>query len=316
MCASQDTGFCIPNFDWDAYTEFRPQYPGSLFTRIYDYHRRHCDIWAAAHDAGSGAGTAAEKLAERFNIVHVSDPNAEYVEVAKKRLEQLKTRAKLTFNQSTAEDQFWLSEESLDMFTIFTAIGYTDLDKLMQELSRVLKAGATFTAVNYNGWPAIIDNPAAAAAWVDLADWWLIRGIREGSTSAKRGFRVSWAGHDCIALPKTVFDNVVRIKINEKFRPEAGQVKRLPELGFPPSRVLDTDFIVGEEDFDGWKRMYTVAELKSFVNTLAYIPHGCEVDRLWQRIEQAMETAQQKTLTLLWTAHIILATRRSRIDLD
>ncbi len=151
MSASQDIGFEIPNFDWYAYTRYRPRYPSSLFTRIYEHHRRHHNIWATAHDAGSGAGIAAEKLAERFDTVHFSDPNAEYVEVAKKSLRQLKTRARFTFHQSTAEDQYWLSEESLDMFTIFTAIGYTDLDKLLRELSRVLKPGATFTAVNYNG---------------------------------------------------------------------------------------------------------------------------------------------------------------------
>ena len=311
MAASQNIGFAIPNFDWDAYSKFRPTYPDSLFSRIYEYHKQNCDRWAVVHDAGSGAGFAAEALAERFDTVAVSDPNAEYVNVAKRRLKQMNTGVKYVFHQSTAEDQSWLGADSLDMFTIFTAIGYTDLDKLMQELSRVLKPGATFTAVNYNGWPAIIDNQEAAAAWVDFADQWVIGGIQEGCTSAKRGFRVSWAGHDCIALPREIFDDgVMRIKINEKYRPEADQVKRLPELGFPTSRLLYTDVIVEEENIDDWTRDYTLTELKSFVGTLAYIPRGSDADRLWQRLEQTMQILHQKTLKLLWTAHIILATRR------
>lgn len=103
---------------------------------------------------------------------------------------------------------------------------------------------------------------------------------------------------------------MVRVKINEKYRPEADQVKRLPELEFPPPRILDTDIVVDEENIDDWTRDYTLAELKSFVSTLAYIPHGTDADRLWQRVEQAMLLSKQETLRLLWTAHIILATRR------
>ena len=311
MATTQSIGFAIPDFDWDAYFKFRPTYPDSLFSRIYRYHQHQCDKWTVVHDAGSGAGFAAGALAKRFDTVAVSDPNAEYVNVAKRRLEQIDTEAKFVFHQSTAEDQSWLSADSLDMFTIFTAIGYADLDELMQELSRVLKPGATFTAVNYNGWPAILDNQAAATAWVDFADKWVIEGIQEGSASAKRGFRVSWAGHDCIALSREIFnEGVMRIKINEKYRPEADQVKRLPELGFPPSRVLDSDVVVEEENIDDWTRDYTLTELRSFVSTLAYTPPSSHADRLWQRLEQAMQISQQKTLRLLWTAHIILATRR------
>lgn len=311
MSALQNIGFTIPDFEWDVYFKFRPTYPDSLFSRIYEYHKQHRDRWAVVHDAGSGAGIAAEALAERFDTVAVSDPNEEYLNVAKARLKQLDTRAKFVFHQSIAEDQSWLGADSLDMFTIFTAIGYADLDKLMQELSRVLRPGATFTAVNYNGWPAIVDNQVAAAAWVDYADLWVTKGIQEGSASAKRGFRVSWAGHDCIALPREIFDDgVMRIKINEKYRPEADQVKRLPELEFPHSKVLDTDIVVEEEDIDNWTRDYTLTELKSFVSTLAYPPGGSNADRLWQRVEQAMQMYQQKTLRLLWTVHIIVATRR------
>lgn len=311
MAASQDIGFAIPDFDWDAYCKFRPAYPESLFTRIYKYHEQHCDRWAVVHDAGSGAGVVAEALAERFEKVVVSDPNAEYMAVAEKRLGIVKDKTKFVFHQSTAEDQSWLGADSLDMFTIFTAIGYADVPKLMQEISRVLRPGATFTAVNYNGWPAIINNQAAAAAWVDFADVWVTKGIREGNAAAKGGFRVSWAGHDCIALPRETFDDgVIRIKINEDYRPEADQVRRLPELGFPPSKVLDTDTAVEEEDVDGWTREYTLNELKSYVNTLAYIPQVSDADRLWQRVEEAMQKSQQKTLKLLWTAHVILATRR------
>ena len=311
MAASQSIGFAIPDFDWDTYSKFRPTYPDSLFSRIYRYHQHHCDKWTVVHDAGSGAGIAAEALAKRFDTVAVSDPNAEYMNIAKRRLEQIDTETKFVFHQSTAEDQSWLSADSLDMFTIFTAIGYADLDELMQELSRVLKPGATFTAVNYNGWPAILDNQAAATAWVDFADKWVIGGIQKGSASAKRGFRVSWAGHDCIALSREIFnEGVMRIKINEKYRPEADQVKRFPELGFPLSRVLDSDIVVEEENIDDWTRDYTLTELKNFVSTLAYTPSNSDADRLWELLEQAMKISQQKTLRLLWTAHITLATRR------
>ncbi|KAL8951899.1 MAG: hypothetical protein Q9222_002144 [Ikaeria aurantiellina] len=209
------------------------------------------------------------------------------------------------------EDQSWLGDGSVDMLTIFSAIGYAELDKLMQEISRVLNPGATFVAVNYNGCPAIVNNAAAAVAWREFMNVWVTRGIREGSEAAKRGFRVSWAGHDCIGLPRETFeDGVIRLKINEAYRLEAEQVKRLSGLGFPGSRVLDTDVMIEEENFEEWTRDYTLAELKGFVSTLAYVPQGHDIERLWLRNEQAMNASQQNTLTLVWTAHIILATRR------
>ena len=68
-------------------------------------------------------------------MVAVSDPNAEYMNVAKRRLKQIDTGVNYNFHQSTAEDQSWLAADSLDMFTIFAAIGYAGLDELMQELS-------------------------------------------------------------------------------------------------------------------------------------------------------------------------------------
>ncbi|KAL9114239.1 MAG: hypothetical protein Q9227_001661 [Pyrenula ochraceoflavens] len=311
MVDSQGIGFAIAGFDWDTYTKFRPSYPVSLYSRINEYHKQYHDRWTVAHDAGSGAGIAAEALAEHFDTVIVSDPNEEYVEVARKRLERLETKAKFIFHQSVAEDQSWLGSDSLDMFSIFTAIQYADLARLMQELPRVLRPGGTFVAVNYNGWPAIIDNKAAAAAWMDYGDLWVTRGIQEGSEAARRGFHGSWAGQDCIALPEDVFEKrVLRIKTNEKYRPEADQVRRLPELDFPTSKVQDTDVMVDEEDIDSWTRDYTLSDLQSFVSTLAYTPGGSEVQRLWQSVEQAMQQAGQKTLRLLWTVHIILATRR------
>lgn len=151
MAGSQDIGFEIPDFDWESYTKFRPTYPDSLFSRIYEYHRWHCDRWVVVHDAGSGAGIAAAVLAKRFDTIAVSEPNGAYLDVARERLKHLNVNAKLIFHQSTAEDQSWLDTDSLDMFTIFTAIGYADLDLLMQELSRVLKPDATFAVINYNG---------------------------------------------------------------------------------------------------------------------------------------------------------------------
>ena len=102
----------------------------------------------------------------------------------------------------------------------------------------------------------------------------------------------------------------MKIKINEKYRPEADQVERFPELGFPPSKVLDSDAVIEEDNNDDWTRNYTLSELRSFVSTLTYIPDGSHADCLWQRLEQAMQISQQNTLRLLWTAHIILATRR------
>ncbi|KAL9624253.1 MAG: hypothetical protein Q9160_001500 [Pyrenula sp. 1 TL-2023] len=313
MSVSAKLGFSIPNLDWDLYERIRPAYPASLFSRIFEYHKRHCDRWEAAHDAGSGHGIVAAELAQCFDTVFVSDPNGEFLDVAKERMKRLgnSTRAKPLFHQSIAEDQSWLEAESLDMFTIFMAIWYTDPEKLMQELSRVLKLDATFATVGYNAWPAIMNNEAAAAAWTEYADLWVTQGIANGSPTVQRAIRLGWGGQDCIGIPHDIFrDGTTRIKINEKSRPETDQVRRFPELGFPPSRVRDTDIVVEQEDADTWTREYTLEGLKDFVGTLAHTPEGADADRLWQRVEKAMRQSKQETLELRWTVHIILATRR------
>ncbi|KAL8763417.1 MAG: hypothetical protein Q9194_007357 [Teloschistes cf. exilis] len=312
MATASSIGFAIPNFDWDAYTRLRPAYPSAIFSRIYDYHQHHCDRWETIHDAGSGAGTAAQKLAERFTKVIVSDPNPEYLNAARMRLRKSeRSVGEFFFHESTAENQSWLDGESLDMFTMFTSIGYAPLDKLMPEMGRVLRPGGTFAAVNYNGWPAICDNLAAAEAWMEIADLWVSQTMLNGHEAAQRGMRVTWAGHDCIGLPEDFFKKgVVRVKINEHCRPEADQVQRLPELGFPSSKVLDTDVIIDENNVKDWTKEFSLAELKMYVGTLAYIPQGSEVAHLWQRIEEAMQAANHRRLQIRWTAHITLATRR------
>ncbi|KAL9059243.1 MAG: hypothetical protein Q9162_001280 [Coniocarpon cinnabarinum] len=305
-------GFPVSGLDWEEYMRLRPQYPTSLYTRIYDYHRAHSNNWTTVHDAGSGAGIAAEALAERFKHVIVSDPNSEYIKTAQERLKALKYgHEKFTFRQSLAEDQSWLSPRSLDMFTIFTAIGYADLALLMEQLSRVLKPGGTLVAVNYNGLPTITNNSAAAAAWEEFGDAWVSHGISTGNTAARRGLRVTWAGYDSIGVPEDTFETgVLRIKINERYRPEARQVLRLDNLGWPSSQVKSSDVSVDEEDIESWSRHYSLDDLKNYVNTLAYVPHVA-AGRLWDRLGEAMEEQQQQTVTLLWSVHLILATRRA-----
>lgn len=313
MATSQDIGFAMPGFDWNVYMKFRPTYPESLFSRIYEYHKQHCDRWESVHDAGSGAGIVAGRLAERFDTVAVSDPNGEYLNVARERLKRLQnSKEKFIFHQATAEDQSWLDADSLDMFTIFTAIGYVkDRDMMMRQLSRVLRPGGTFVSVHYNSWPAIIDNPEAAAAWSEFASLWVTKGIKEGSANTKRAFRVFWGGVDGIELPRDIFeDGAMRIKINEKQRVEADKVRQFPEYGFLPSVVRDTDLMVEEENIDEWTRDYTLAELKSLVGTLADIPESSEIAPTWERMEQTMQDSQQKTLRMLWSTQVILATRR------
>ena len=311
MSDSKELGFAIPNFDWNTYAKIRPSYPDSLFSRIFRYHREHGGRFNVAHDAGAGAGIASTALATAFDQVIVSDPNEDYIEAAKARISFFPNNSKFEFRRSRAEDQGFIADGSLDLLTICTAIGYTNIDEFIRETSRVLCPGGTFVAVSYSGWPSIVNNRDVVEAWTHFGDQWVRRGILDGSPVARRGFQVTWKGYDCIPLPEEMFEpGAIRLKINERFRTENDLVERMPELDFPVSQVGDSDVLLEEEDLRSWTRDYSLADLKQYVKSMAYSPGKEAEDALWEKIDLEMKRAQQSTLRLQWSVHMIFATKR------
>jgi hypothetical protein len=77
-----------PDWDWAKYIKYRPVYPDSLFNAIYNYHAAASpdNKFMAAHDVGAGPRNVSVRLAERFAHVVLSEPNREFLNIAKGRL--------------------------------------------------------------------------------------------------------------------------------------------------------------------------------------------------------------------------------------
>jgi hypothetical protein len=125
-----DLGFSLPGFDWHAYIKYRPQYPFSFFTPIYDHHStaRLNHTFQTAHDEGAGAAIVSERLAGKFDHVIISEPNHQYLSIAEQRLKSLeKPFPKGTFEyKAEGAEKSSVPDGSVDLVTICEALHWTD----------------------------------------------------------------------------------------------------------------------------------------------------------------------------------------------
>jgi hypothetical protein len=116
-----DLGFYSDDFDWDEYIRYRPQYPRSFYTRLYDYHStaKLGNVFQTAHDVETGPGLVAQTLAEEFAHVIASDPNVEYLNTAEYRLNNAQnfSNARFSFHAEKAEKSS-VADRSVDCITI------------------------------------------------------------------------------------------------------------------------------------------------------------------------------------------------------
>ncbi|KAL4794018.1 S-adenosyl-L-methionine-dependent methyltransferase [Aspergillus venezuelensis] len=164
--SQQNLGFQGGGFDWDSYIKHRPQYSETLYRRIYEYHSRlSSNVFDTAHDVGAGVGTVSEKLAKQFKHVIVSEPNTEYMDIAKGRLSS-NQEGKFTYLAERAETSS-VKSGTVDLIVISEAIQWTDIPSSINEFGRQLKSGGTLCIIQY-GRIYFPDNEEAEKVWTDL----------------------------------------------------------------------------------------------------------------------------------------------------
>ncbi|KAI5920089.1 S-adenosyl-L-methionine-dependent methyltransferase [Camillea tinctor] len=156
--------------DWSRYLTYRPIYPPSFYSRIFDYHAGKLDPrvgWDVAHDVGAGCGIVASTLASRFQTVVVSDPNEGYTELARRLLVEEapspKPEKRFRFVRERAEDARSVQDGSVDLVAACESIQWTDTRAAIAEFARQLRVGGTLVVTFYSR-PKIAGDEGAARA--------------------------------------------------------------------------------------------------------------------------------------------------------
>ncbi|ETN43072.1 uncharacterized protein HMPREF1541_02230 [Cyphellophora europaea CBS 101466] len=204
---------------WKSYQDYRPEYPPSLFQRIYTFHVENGGRFeGTAHDAGCGPGITAGILSLQFTHVICSDFSKKAVDSARTRLvgppQSLNktTNANFSFKVASAEDMSWIATGTIDMVTMSEALHWTDTARTVAAAHQALKPGGTFAAWYYTQ-PRLPDNAAAETIFREIqACWCKLR--RDFSKESERTLWVEQSGYDCVAFPAQMWASVERVKFN------------------------------------------------------------------------------------------------------
>ncbi|KAL4926137.1 class I SAM-dependent methyltransferase [Aspergillus undulatus] len=184
----RELGFQGHGFDCNKYIKYGPVYCEALYGKLSEYHSSHpSNTFNTAHDVGAGAGTVSEILAKRFKNVIVSEPDTEFLEIAKEGRLSSPSRADLNSGSATGSGQgdevgegegkvkkkkfTFLSERAeqsivasgtVDLLIINKAIHWTDIPASIAEFARQLKSNGMLCNTFY-GQVWITDNAEAQA---------------------------------------------------------------------------------------------------------------------------------------------------------
>ena len=318
MGSAAKLGFSIAGFSWDEYTKCRPVYTTSFYDRLYDYHGSKGGGWCSAHDVGAGPGVVSEELCKRFGTVIVSDPNAEYLHFAERRLRDVSGGEKFKFDLHKAEDD-WLAENTIDLVVLAESIHWTDADRSVEVAARSLKKGGTLALLLYYR-PRIEGNDEADAVWDDLWDLSYDKMPRDhtGSLSdqlLKRMVEFNDSGLDMLSLSEEHFERGVRrTKLNV-----ADPAAKFPFVmskkwvTYSPSRIGPHDIVEHVDDKDGWS--YRDVDAEWFMRCFqTYAPAFVALDpQTIAPYQDRMKAALKKsngTATAVHSASIVFATKR------
>lgn len=311
---TENLGFAAQNFNWDDYIRYRPLYPQSLYNRVFAYHAQHSGSWDVAHDVGAGAGIVAEGLASRFRRVIVSDPNGDYIEIARNRLSRIDhigtSETKFSFLQEKAESSS-VESGTVDVVCCFEAIHWTEMAASVDEFARQLKIGGTVVVFVYDR-PRLVGNHAAKNIWDGIFEAWERRIVKVGDVMA-RALRNSNSWGDAVPFPAEQWEEgVERLLINtggpEPMDTEARRVMA------DPSRVVDTDRKESIDVDEDWISEKDLEWLKgSFATFLPGLYEEgslleAELGSCWEQLNMAIGNGNK--IKVVWPAFMILASKR------
>jgi SAM-dependent methyltransferase len=163
----------------EQYAASRPRYPESLFQTLAALAPATNGAW----DCGTGNGQAAVGLAAHFQSVYATDASEE-------QIAQAATHPRIEYRVAPAEHS-GLSDGSVDIVSIATALHWFDLRRFYEEVRRVVRPHGLVAVYGYN-WFYL--TPALD----ELTNRWLIEPIK-AYWSPK--IRLLWDGYLSIDFP-------------------------------------------------------------------------------------------------------------------
>lgn len=305
--------FAFKHLDWDAYHEYRPVYPQSMWSLWLDHHHRYGKgCLETAHDIGSGPGTAASVLSQYFGHVFVSDAGAANLAVGRTALA---SDDKFTFHHGPGESTSdWLPSNSVDLSCICMAFHYMDAEKTIASVASTLKPGGTLAAVTYGFRLLFPGNPRAQELWYKACSRDTLRLIKEGKLfpAAVRGLAKAMTGLDFVSFPPATFSHVRRVYINvdkDEKRPlyfvensglwEAAEIR----VADGEEKEYYTDSSWGRQADTQWLRGFLASCQMGFDETTWALAE-------WRELEAIVNKEPARKIQIEWPVSITLATKR------
>lgn len=137
---------------WTTYLAARPVYSADFYNIIYEYHAtKGSGKFELAHDVGAGPGQVAEAVLSRIDRVHLSDINAEHLDVARQRLSETPEKlARTTFTCcSGTEIASHADAGTADFVLAGESLALMHASQALENFAQILRPGGTMAAWYY-----------------------------------------------------------------------------------------------------------------------------------------------------------------------
>lgn len=310
MTQDETPGFASYQFPWTRCLEVRPRYPDSWYQRIYDYYQAKNGSWQLAHDVGAGPGLVAERLADTFEKVAVSEPNDEYFQVATKSLRNGKYPAEKYIMKASKAEESWLEDEAVDMACMNCVIHWTEPQRALEAMAKSLKPGGTIAVLTVSR-PRIVEESPVAAIWESMWDTWYdpaqpLYQKEMGSPLVQRGLALLENWLDNIEFPEHLFRQVHRFHING---PSMACSATHP-CGYL-LKIGHNDVVAYLDEKEDWGNEVDVAWFRKLMTSYPKAHKMSEAEEskpMWRQLEEAMLAGQK--VKIYWPVGLVLATRK------
>ena len=136
------------------YSKYRPVYPKEVLEYVFEYLHEKTNSRDYALDLGCGSGQSTIALSGHFKEVLGLDVSKAQIDNA-----PLDT-PNVRFQVGSGEDLAFCEDGTVDLITVAQSLHWMDRPKLYNEVKRVLKPDAVFTAYGYGN--MYLDNEKAS----------------------------------------------------------------------------------------------------------------------------------------------------------
>ncbi|KAM3419811.1 hypothetical protein BST61_g3142 [Cercospora zeina] len=291
---------------WECHTQGRPLLPESLLRTIWDYHASHGGSFDVVHEPGAGIGLYTERLAQKFRHVITSDTERSSLDIATRRLRDLKN---VEYRLAKMESAKRLPKGEVDMVFAVNMTYFTDTEKMIDALNRQLRPGGTFAAIIVG--PSRLEDQAAQNLWKRL--WFnnldaVMQSTVEGKPRDQTWLDQFVNGLETIPVPDDVFEpGPVRIFINAE---RAWQDKVLPSglsSDGTSSRIRPSDEVIRMEEHEGLHFSTDSSGLRTQLAAMAPAGLTAKIETCLEELDRSLNG---RTVSGNFVVQCLLATKR------